>query len=88
MNGNSYPTFSVVVPTFRRAELLGLVLDAIDTESLQAQEMLVVYRPDDDPETVQWIASNAAAYPTLQAMPIYITGKVAAQNLALSHAKG
>jgi glycosyltransferase involved in cell wall biosynthesis len=80
--------FSVVVPTFRRTELLSKVIQAIELDECSPICVLVIYRPEEDPETALWLQDYAKSHRIIQPLAVYEGGKVAALNLALEHAPG
>ncbi len=75
----SPPPVSVVVPTFRRLELLRRCLDAVVAQQPPPREVVVVHRPVDDPRTAAWLTQWCAVAPDVRrAVALEEKGLVAA----------
>jgi GT2 family glycosyltransferase len=62
-------------------------LEGVYAMNHQPNQVLVIYRPDDDPETGSWLNEIALqSYSTLKLVPIFISGQVAALNAGLEMA--
>jgi glycosyltransferase involved in cell wall biosynthesis len=51
-------------------------------------QIIIVYRPRDDPETAQWLEIEAISHPRWNLIAIDRPGQVAAQNAAIEEARG
>ncbi len=80
-------TVSVVIPTYRRLDILIKCLQGVYAMHQHPDQILVVYRPDDDPETSQWLDEVARpTYKSLQLIPVFEPGVIAALNAGLAAA--
>lgn len=80
-------TVSVVVPTFQRAQSLERCLEALGGQTLAADEIIVPYRPADEP-TVKLLSSPKLAGLPLRPTAVASPGLVAANNAGLDAATG
>ncbi|RMH05215.1 MAG: glycosyltransferase family 2 protein [Planctomycetota bacterium] len=82
--------FSVLVPTFRRPELLRRCLEALALQTRQPDEILVGLRVQEDPEGVRTVDDFVAAHPELTLIRVVIEkpGVVHAENRLLAAAGG
>lgn len=81
-------TVTVIIPTYRRLDILMQCLHGVYAMNQQPEQVLVVYRPDDDPDTDQWLTEVACpAFSTLQLVPVFKPGVVAALNSGLDVAE-
>lgn len=81
-------TVTVIIPTYRRLDILIQCLQGVYAMNRQPNQVLVVYRPDDDPETAHWLTEVACStYSTLQLVPVFKAGVVAALNAGLAVAE-
>jgi glycosyltransferase involved in cell wall biosynthesis len=77
-------TVSVIIPTFRRLDILHKCLQGVYAMDYQPDQVLVVYRPEDDLETASWLTDIACpSYSSLQLVPVFNPGVVAALNAGL-----
>jgi glycosyltransferase involved in cell wall biosynthesis len=79
---------SAIVPTFKRLDILPQCLTGIEAQRFSLTEIIVAYRPDDDPQTAVWLETNKKSHPLWVLVPLYQSGQVAALNAALAIAKG
>ncbi|BBL56568.1 glycosyl transferase [Methylomonas koyamae] len=78
-------TVSIVVPTFKRLDILKKCIKGIYDMEIVPEEVVVVHRPEDDPETATWLNNFAKLeYPNLKPVSVFVTGQVAAQNAGLA----
>lgn len=78
-------TVSVIIPTYRRLDILMKCLEGVYTMDRQPEQVLVVCRPDDDKETAQWLTEVACTtFSTLQIATVFTPGVVAALNKGLA----
>jgi acetyltransferase-like isoleucine patch superfamily enzyme/GT2 family glycosyltransferase len=78
-------TVSVIIPTYRRLDILMQCLQGVYAMDRQPDQVLVVYRPEDDRDTKQWLAEVAyPAFSTLQIVPVFKPGVVAALNAGIA----
>lgn len=82
--------FSVLVPAFRRPELLRRNLEALAIQARKPDEILVSLRPAEDPEGAATVAAFAAAHPELRVAAVAVDrpGIVVAENALLRAATG
>ena len=71
---------AVVVPTFRRTELLGRCLDAVAAQDPPPAQVVVVVRPE-DPETAAWLGDRARGAPAVD-LAVAVPGASAMAALA------
>ncbi|WP_262964948.1 glycosyltransferase family 2 protein [Methylobacter psychrophilus] len=77
-------TVSIIIPTYRRLDILIQCLQGVYAMEQQPNQVLVIYRPDDDLETGRWLNEVACpAYSTLQLVPVFKPGQIAAMNAGL-----
>jgi GT2 family glycosyltransferase len=78
-------TVSVIIPTYRRLDILMKCLQGVYAMQQKPEQVLVIYRPDDDPDTSQWLNEVACpTYSSLQLVPVFESGVVAALNAGLA----
>lgn len=81
-------TVTVIIPTYRRLDILIQCLHGVYAMNQQPDQVLLVYRPDDDPETAHWLTEVACpAFSMLQLVPVFKPGVVAALNAGLEVAE-
>lgn len=78
------PSIDVIIPTFRRSDMLTRAIEAVFNQGYLIQQVFLVYRPDDDPQVEEWLKENAGKWKNLTPIAVYVAGKVAALNAALS----
>jgi cellulose synthase/poly-beta-1,6-N-acetylglucosamine synthase-like glycosyltransferase len=79
---------TVIIPTFRRLDILKKCLEGVFALDHQPNQILVVFRPEDDQETAHWLINEACPfYPKLQIVPVLKPGVVAALNAGLGKAE-
>lgn len=78
---------SVVIPTYRRPHDLARCLAALQKQTRQPQEVIVVVR-DTDTDTWEFLANFQPAPLTLRTATVQITGVVAAMNAGMTAAQG
>lgn len=79
---------SVIVPTFRRLDILQRCLTAIAASARSFSQIIVVTRPMEDPETFKWLSEQNGKINGLQIVEIGIPGQVQAMNVGLHAATG
>lgn len=80
-------TVTVIIPTFRRLDILQKCLEGTFLLERKPDQVMIVYRPEDDLVTAQWLTEVACQrYPGLELVPVFIPGVVAALNAGLVRA--
>ncbi len=79
---------SVIVPTFKRMDLLPRCLAAIEQLTPRPIEIIVCHRPDADPDTARWLNQHVGAHELWKLVDLGRPGQVAALNAALEVARG
>ena len=81
---------SILVPTFRRPQLLRRNLEALAIQTRSPDEILVALRPDEDPEGAATFDAFVSAHPEQPAkkVEVAIAGIVPAENALLAAATG
>jgi glycosyltransferase involved in cell wall biosynthesis/GT2 family glycosyltransferase/predicted O-methyltransferase YrrM len=77
---------SVVVATFRRPDRLAACLDGLRSQSLRADEVLIIVHDSDEPST-DLVAQLARDWPELRCLRVERRGLVAALNCGLGAAR-
>lgn len=80
-------TITVIIPTYRRPKDLARCLEALEKQTKQPDEVLVVVR-DTDAETWTFLETFNPGILPLQAATVKVPGVVAAMNAGLDRAKG
>lgn len=82
--------FSVLVPTYRRPQLLRRNLEALDIQTRRPDEVLVSLRREEDPDGVATVAAFRASHPELPVVEVFVEepGIVPAENALLAAASG
>ncbi|WP_102227260.1 glycosyltransferase family 2 protein [Acidimangrovimonas sediminis] len=88
MSEISGPTVSILVPTFRRLEILKECLAGCETQTRQIDEIVIVHRPDADPETAAWLEEVGPQHPLWRCVPASEAGVVAALNTGIGATRG
>lgn len=78
---------SVIIPTFKRLDMLQRCLPGVAAMDTKPDEILITYRPDADPHTAAWLESEAGSHPEWQLVPVSAVGQVKALNAAFAIAK-
>lgn len=79
---------TALIPTFRRLDMLQECLETIRASQRRFDEIVVVARPDDDPETWAWLAEQSPLYEGLVTVGVFAPGVVHAMNAGLARATG
>lgn len=79
---------SVIVPTFRRLDILQRCLAAIEASARSFSQIIVVTRPLEDPETFQWLSEQIGKIDGFEIIKAQEAGVVCALNVGLAHATG
>lgn len=87
MSCNNF-TVTIIIPTFKRLDILKKSVAAVLEMEKQPIEILVVCRPDDDPVTYQWLIEASREIQGLKVLTISIPGQVQAMNAAIPVARG
>ncbi|MHA7684394.1 glycosyltransferase family 2 protein [Cupriavidus sp. PET2-C1] len=83
------PSVTLMVPTYRRLDMLQRCLQAVAALVPAPVQLIVVCRGADDPDTAAWLANTAqACYPALRVVKVIEPGVVAAMNAGLPYATG
>ncbi|MGO4822790.1 glycosyltransferase family 2 protein, partial [Cupriavidus sp. 2KB_15] len=83
------PSVTLMIPTFRRLDMLQRCLQAASALAPAPAQWIVVCRGADDAETADWLARTAPQrYPGLQAVTVVEPGVIAAMNAGLPHVTG
>lgn len=81
------PFFSIVIPTYNRAHLVGLILDSVRQQVFPDFEVLVV--DDGSTENTEAVVGAAGATdPRVKYLPKTNAERGAARNYGLAHARG
>ncbi len=81
-------TVTALVPTFRRLDVLQRCLAAIVASARPFRQILVVTRPDEDPETFAWLSGQIGQIEGLEIVAVKVAGQVQAINAGLDAAQG
>ncbi len=82
------PQVSVIVPTYRRAQLLELTLESVRAQSFEAWECLVC-EDGDDPATAELLRGLSARDPRFRHLPLPHSGRPGrTRNAGLREARG
>jgi glycosyltransferase involved in cell wall biosynthesis len=77
-------TVSVVIPTFKRVDMLEKSLSGVYSMEKQPDEVIVVFRPEDDVETKNWIQNiGSKRYRKLRFIEVTQPGVIEALNIGL-----
>lgn len=77
-------TVTVIIPTFKRLDMLSKALAGVYSIRKKPEQVVVVYRPEDDKETAKWLQNlNSSLYPNLILQSVFVPGQVAAMNAGL-----
>ncbi|WP_256366342.1 glycosyltransferase family 2 protein [Methylosinus sp. Ce-a6] len=79
---------SVIIPTFKRMDLLPRCLEGVETLQPRPIEVVISYRPDDDPDTARWLHDNAKDHSLWRLVSVERAGVVCALNAAIDVARG
>lgn len=78
---------SVVIPTYKRLDMLKKCLHGVSIMSIKPDQIIVSYRPEDDLDTAVWLETDAKnMYDNLDLVKLYKPGQVFALNAAIEHA--
>lgn len=78
---------SVVIPTYKRLDMLKKCLHGVSIMSLKPHQIIVSYRPEEDRDTAVWLETDAKnMYNNLDLVKLYEPGQVFALNAAIEHA--
>lgn len=79
---------TAIVPTFRRLDILKQCLAAVAASERPFDQIVVVARPDADPDTCDWLATQSQKIAGLEIVPVNAPGVVHALNAGLDAARG
>ncbi len=85
-NDDGSPTVDIIIPTFRRSDLLDNEFISIFAQGRKIEKIFLVHRPDEDADAVAWLAANAGKWDNLIPVSVYVPGQVAAINAAFDRA--
>ena len=81
-------SISVLIPTYKRMDILPICLNGITNMTGNIIQVVVVFRPDDDPETAMWLSERASEDDRIDTVGVYTPGVVAALNAGLEKVHG
>ncbi|WP_109464849.1 glycosyltransferase family 2 protein [Albibacillus kandeliae] len=79
---------SVVIPTYKRLDILKKCLEAVEDMSSPVLEIIITFRPEPDPETAAWLNDAVDAHPKWILTSLEKPGVIEALNTAIEIAKG
>lgn len=86
--GDAAARVSLIIPTFRRLDMLERCLEGVWASQRSFDEVIVVARSKDDPQAWEWLSQQAAIQPQLVVVDVAVPGQVQAMNAGLSKVSG